>query len=115
LHQIQVLLIYLRKEGIIIIKSVKYKDHTYIIEYTYTTRKDLLGEIIEHELILKKVNNKKVSDVKHTWMDSVHRRNSVIKETYEFIKKYIEGVTQTKFSYINEFENWDGNLDEWDE
>lgn len=95
-------------------KNVTFKNHTYHIGYHSELYRDLVSTM-NHTLFLDKIDDKSITSVERKWSDTFKNRKSIIKETYSLIKNYIERQNKPEFSYINEFENWNGNLDEWDE
>lgn len=95
-------------------KTVTYKGHTYHIGYRSELYRDL-SATINHTLFLDKVDNKSITSVEHKWADTFKNRKSIVGETHKLIKEYINRQDKEEFSYLNEFENWDGDLDSWDE
>jgi hypothetical protein len=107
-------------------KEITYKNHIYKIGYANTVCKDSLGTI-KHIVILIRVDGKSIPNVEYEWSDTCDNRKDIISITYDLIKKYafrnnigeviIESTTpkpieDKEISHINEFEKWNGNLDE---
>lgn len=98
------------------IKTIKYNNSTYEVEYDYSTERSIVGTT-NHVIIILKVNNIIESyPYFYRWSTSNNKPESIIIQVYNAINEYLaRKPTKKTFSYLDEFENWNGELDNWDE
>ncbi len=93
-------------------KKVTYQGNIYEIEYNRTVEKGINGRV-ENILIIKAVNTLLLPSPlpTYTWNnDSL----SVIHMVHYIINDYIQKTSIPK-THIQEFKEWNGDLDNWDE
>lgn len=93
------------------LKEVNYMGNKYSIQYDYEIEKRIDG-FTHHTLTLVSKNGVGVKYIKESWQDKGD--SSIIERCGKLIKKHIE-LNKTPFNYNNEFCQWGGNLDAWDE
>jgi len=94
-------------------KTIRYKDNTYAIRYSYFTEKCINGRTF-HTIEIYQVNNKDIKPFEYNW-ETQGKFKSIISQTKEAIKNYLNYIPRVEYSYFEEFQNWNGDLDHWDE
>jgi hypothetical protein len=102
---------YEEMEDIKVLKEISYRGNTYSIQYEYKTERCIDGWTY-HTLTLISKNGVGIKNIENSWKDK--KDSSVIVKCQELINKRIE-LNKTPFNYNGEFNQWNGNLDTWDE
>jgi len=95
-------------------KTITYRENTFIVSYNYTMERRMDGKTT-HVVNINEVNGKIIDPYNFSWITDNNKPTSIISQVKIGLDKYIESLPQTRFSYIDEFQNWDGNLNNWDE
>lgn len=102
------------------IKYVTYKGNVYTIKHEYLEFKDTQPYIL-HRLYIVEVNkidfkNNRLLYPTISWYETCGDDDqNIIRKTQELIKFYLKGQPKRTLSHEKEFEQWNGNLDNWDE
>jgi hypothetical protein len=95
------------------IKNVTYRDKSYKIQYDYQQYRSI-NTPRKHELFLLNSKDEKIYSLK--WNDTYKQRENIIGKIRELINKYLENnYSYDDSMYLNEFDKWNGQLDNWDE
>lgn len=94
-------------------KNVIYKGKSYKVQYNYQQARGI-NEPRENKLYLLNEQNDKLFCLE--WKDTYKQRKSIIGKVKELIDNYLKEIyIYNDLMYFNEFEQWNGNLDSWDE
>lgn len=92
-------------------KNIKYHGKEYTINYTYKQERRIDG-YTTHIVDLLKIDGKHISPCRYEWNDK--NNESIIGHIKTVIDNYNKEHME-KFSYQTEFNQWSGDLDNWDE
>jgi hypothetical protein len=95
-------------------KIIQYKNSTYVVGYNFSTERCINGYTY-HTISIFKVNGTDIDTFTNSWKTQGENKQSIIAQIKVAIDKYREQNSKKEFSYLNEFQNWNGNLDGWDE
>ena len=93
------------------LKEINYKGNTYVIAYEYITERRMDGWTTNTLTLISK-NGVGVKNISESWKDK--KDSSIIAKCKELVDRHIQ-LNKTSFNYNGEFNQWDGNLDSWDE
>ena len=94
-------------------KFVNYKNNTFVIDYNYTTEKGINGKTY-HTIEIYQMNNGDIKPFEYAW-ETQGQIKSIIDRIKIAIENYLDHLLKKEYSYYDEFQNWDGDLDHWDE
>lgn len=99
-------------------KNITLGKSDYLINYSYT-QSECIGDTpyyqtkwIEHTIKILKVDGKDIPVFSYSWDQIIPE--SIIYKSKMVIRKYLESII-VKPSDIEEFINWNGDLNNWDE
>jgi hypothetical protein len=98
------------KDGI---KSINYKGNVFSIDYNYMTEKGINGTTY-HTIEIYQMNGENIKIFRYTW-ETQGKIESIIARIKIAIESYLDHLPKKEYSYYEEFQNWDGDLDRWDE
>jgi len=94
-------------------KTITYRDNTFSISYNYTMERKTDGKTT-HVVNIHEVNGKIIDPYNFSWITNNNKPESIILQVKIGLDEYIKSLSQIRFSYIDEFQNWDGNLNNWE-
>ena len=97
-------------------KTVEYQGVTYYITYSYTQARELTAQR-EHAILVYKIDHLVLAPTKEyiiRWTDTAGHRVTIMSKVLELIRSILK-TKERKDTQIDEFENWNGDLDRWDE
>lgn len=97
-----------------LMKTIEYRNKKYLVKYNYMVEKRIDGNTTHVISILEMVNGEPLIIYNHSCTVTNGMQISIIGLCREAIDKYEDGI-RPQFSSIDEFNKWDGRLDNWDE